>query len=119
MSNAYPPTVCFLLGAIWSIGAVMLLRPSFARWLRRRGPWKVTILLNSVIMTLFLWHMTAYLFTVLTLWPLGLGHQHDSAAGWWLERPLWIGLSALHLTVLVAVFGPFERLKRPEQVSVA
>jgi len=53
------------------------------------------------------------------LWPLGLGHQHDSTAGWWLERPLWIGLSALHLTVLVAVFGPFERLKRPEQVSVA
>src|SRR5437870_138733 len=119
VSNAYPPTVCFLLGAIWSIGAVMLLRPVLARWLERTGPWKVTILLNSVIMTLFLWHMTAYLFTVLTLWPLGLGHQHDSTAGWWLERPLWIGLSAVYLTVLVAVFGRFERPKRPEPVSVA
>ena len=119
VSNAYPPTVCFLLGAIWSIGAVMLLRPVLARWLEWTGPWKVTILLNSVIMTLFLWHMTAYLFTVLTLWPLGLGRQHDSTAGWWLERPLWIGLSALYLTVLVAVFGRFERPKRPEPVSVA
>jgi Acyltransferase family len=119
VSNAYPPTICFLLGAIWSIGAVMLLRPVLARWLERTGPWKVTILLNSVIMTLFLWHMTAYLFTVLTLWPLGLGHQHDSTAGWWLERPLWIGFSALYLTVLVAVFGRFERPKRPEPVSVA
>ena len=97
----------------------MLLRPVLARWLERTGPWKVTILLNSVIMTLFLWHMTAYLFTVLTLWPLGLGHQHDSTAGWWLERPLWIGLSAVYLTVLVAVFGRFERPKRPEPVSVA
>ena len=119
VSNAYPPTVCFLLGAVWSIGAVMLLRPVLARWLERTGSWKVTILLNSVIMTLFLWHMTAYLFTVLTLWPLGLGHQHDSTAGWWLERPLWIGLSALYLTVLVAVFGRFERPKRPEPVSAA
>ena len=119
VSNAYPPTVCFLLGAVWSIGAVMLLRPVLARWLERTGSWKVTILLNSVIMTLFLWHMTAYLFTVLTLWPLGLGHQHDSTTGWWLERPLWIGLSALYLTVLVAVFGRFERPKRPEPVSVA
>jgi hypothetical protein len=64
-------------------------------------------------------HMTAYLFTVLTLWPLGLGHQHDSTAGWRLERPLWIGLSALYLTVLVAVFGRFERPERPEPVSVA
>jgi hypothetical protein len=111
VSNAYPPTVCFLLGAIWSIGAVMLLRPVLARWLQRTGPWKITILLNSVIMTLFLWHMTAYLFTVLTLWPLGLGHQHDSTAGWWLERPLWLGLSAVYLSVLVVVFGRFERPK--------
>ena len=117
VSNAYPPTICFLLGAIWSIGAVMLIRPSLARWLQRTGPWKVTIVLNSVIMTLFLWHMTAYLFTVLTLWPLGLGHQHDSTAGWWLERPLWIGLAALYLVGLVAVFGRFERPKRQERVS--
>ena len=109
VSNAYPPTVCFLLGAVWSIGAVMLLRPLMARWLQKPRPWKATIALNSVIMTLFLWHMTAFLLAVLTLWPLGLGHQHDSTATWWLERPLWIGLSAAYLVVLVAVFGRFER----------
>jgi hypothetical protein len=109
VSNAYPPTVCFLLGGVWSIGAIMLLRPFLARWLERPRPWKTTIFLNGVIMTLFLWHMTAYLFTVLTLWPMGAGHQHDSTAGWWLERPLWIGLSAIYLAGLVAVFGRFER----------
>src|SRR5262245_26319914 len=109
VSNAYPPTVCFLLGGIWSIGAIMLLRPYLARWLDHPRPWKATIFLNSVIMTLFLWHMTAYRLTVLTLWPLGLGHQHDSTAGWWLERPLWIGLSAAYLAGLVAIFGRFER----------
>jgi acyltransferase-like protein len=108
VSNAYPPTVCFLLGGVWSIGAIMLLRPYLARWLEHSRPWKVTIFLNSVIMTLFLWHMTAYLLTVLTLWPLGLGHQHDSTAGWWLERPLWIGMSAAYLALLVAIFGRFE-----------
>ena len=26
VSNAYPPTLCFLLGGVWTIGAVMLLR---------------------------------------------------------------------------------------------
>jgi fucose 4-O-acetylase-like acetyltransferase len=109
VSNAYPPTMCFLLGAVWSIGAAMLLRPVMDRWLQRPRPWKATIALNSVIMTLFLWHMTAFLLSVLTLWPLGLGHQHDSTAGWWLERPLWIGLSAAYLVLLVAVFGRFER----------
>ena len=112
VSNAYPPTLCFLLGGVWSIGAVMLLRSWLARWLEHARPWKATIFLNSVIMTLFLWHMTAYLLAVLTLWPMGLGHQHDSTAGWWLERPLWIGLSALYLAGLVAVFGRFERPPR-------
>jgi fucose 4-O-acetylase-like acetyltransferase len=109
VSNAFPPTVCFLLGGIWSIGAIMLLRPALARWLEHPGPWKATIFLNSVIMTLFLWHMTAYLLTILTLWPLGSGRQHDSTAGWWLDRPLWIGLSAVYLAGLVAIFGRFER----------
>ena len=109
VSNAYPPTLCFLLGGIWSIGAVMLLRPALARWLERARPWKATIALNGVIMTLFLWHMTAFLLAVLTLWPLGFGRDHDSTARWWAERPLWIVVSGLYLLVLVRLLGPIER----------
>jgi fucose 4-O-acetylase-like acetyltransferase len=112
VSNAYPPTVCFLLGGIWSIGAVMLLRPTLARWLERPGPWKVTIFLNSIIMTLFLWHMTAYLIAILFLWPLGFGHQADSTARWWLERPLWLVVPGIILAALVAIFGRFEAKPR-------
>jgi hypothetical protein len=109
VSNAYPPTVCFLLADIWSIGAVMLLRPRLSRWLQRDRPWKVTIFLNSVIMTLFLWHMTAYFAVLLVLWPLGIGRQQDSTAGWWLLRPVFIGLSAAVLAGIVALVGRFER----------
>jgi hypothetical protein len=109
VSNAYPPTVCFLLGGVWTIGAVMLLRPALARWLERPRPWKVTIALNAVIMTLFLWHMTAFLLAVLTLWPLGFGGQNDTDPSWWLERPLWLAVSAAYLVALVALFGRVER----------
>ena len=109
VSNAYPPTVCFLLGGIWTIGAVMLLRPALQRWLQGRRPWKATIAVNGVIMTLFLWHMTAFLCAVLVLWPLGLAREHDSTAAWWLQRPLIIGVSALFLVGLIAIFGRFER----------
>ncbi len=113
VSNAYPPTLCFLLGGVWSIGAVMLLRPALTRWLRRARPWKATILLNSVIMTLFLWHMTAFLLAVLVLWPLGIGRQTDSTAAWWLERVVWIAVPAAFLVMLVAIFGRFERPRQP------
>ena len=109
ISNAYPPTVCFLLADIWSIGAVMLLRPWLSRWLERVRPWKVTIYLNSVIMTLFLWHMTAYFAVLLVLWPMGVGHQQDSTAAWWLLRPVFIGLSTHVLAGIVALVGRFER----------
>ena len=109
VSNAYPPTVCFLLGGVWTIGSVMLLRPTLARWLERPRPWKATIALNGVIMTLFLWHMTAFLLAVLTLWPLGVGGQADTDPSWWLERPLWIAVSALYLVGLLALFGRIER----------
>jgi hypothetical protein len=109
VSNAYPPTVCFLLGGIWTIGAVMLLMPWLRRLLERRRVWKATIVLNSVIMTLFLWHMTAFLGAVLVLWPLGLLHQHDSTAAWWFERPLVYGVASALLVGLIAIFGRFER----------
>lgn len=109
ISNAYPPTACFMLAGIWAIGAVMLLRPGLTRWLRRPGPWKVTIFLNSIIMTLFLWHMTAFLLAVLVLWPLGLGDYADTSVGWWAERVLWISVPALFLAGIIALVGRFER----------
>ena len=46
---------------------------------------------------------------LLALWPLGVGHQHDTTAAWWLLRPVFIGLSALVLGGIVALVGRFER----------
>jgi hypothetical protein len=109
ITNTYPPTICLVAMAFWSIGVALLLRDRLTLWLRRPRPWKATILVNSVIMTLFLWHMTAFLLAVLVLWPLGFGQQGDPTAAWWLERPLWVGVSTMFLTGLVAVFGRYER----------
>ena len=108
ISNAYPPTLCFLLDGFFTIGAAMLLRGAGSKWLQRRGPWRFTIAINSVIMTLFLWHMTAYLLAILILWPLGFGHQVDSTVRWWLERPIWLVVPGAILVGLVALFGRFE-----------
>jgi hypothetical protein len=109
VSNAYPPTLCFLLGGIWSIGAVMLLRPRLTRWVQRPRAWVATIAVNGVIMTVFLWHMTAYLLAILLLWPLGLGQQTDSTAVWWIERIVWVSVPGAILLGLVTIFGRFER----------
>ncbi len=120
VSNAYPPTICYLLVGLWLIGLVMLLRPRLNRWLARPGPWKATIAVNGSIMTLFLWHMTAYLLAILVLWPLGLGQETSPTARWWLERPVWIAVPGVFLAVIVAIFGRFEaagRRVRPASAS--
>ena len=112
VSNAYPPTICFLLGGLWTIGAVLLLWPYLQRWLAHRRVWKATILLNSVIMTLFLWHMTAFLLAIFVLWPIGLMREHDSTAVWWLQKPVIYAVATAFLVGLIAVFGRFERPRR-------
>jgi len=109
IANTYPPTLPMVAMTCWSIAAAMLARGVASRWLQRTRPWMAVIYLNSVIMTLYLWHMTAYLMAILILWPLGFGGEHDSTARWWLERPLWVLVPGLILAVLVAIFGRFER----------
>ena len=108
ISNAYPPTLCFLVAGIWIIGVAILLREPLTTWLQRARVWKATIAVNAVIMTLFLWHMTAYLVAILVLWPLGFGRESTPTLRWWTERPSWILVPGLLLAGLVALFGRFE-----------
>lgn len=109
ITNTNPPTLMMLAMAIWSIGAAMLARPVLARWLDRAKVWKAVVFTNTIVMTLFLWHMTAYLIAILLLWPLGLGQQGDTTASWWIERPIWELVPAVFLVGLVILFGRFER----------
>ena len=108
VSNTYPPTINYMFVGFWLVGLVLLLRPALTRWLERSRPWRFTIVMNAWIMTLFLWHMTAYLIVILALWPLGFGQEAEPTARWWLERPLWILVPGLVLAGLVALFGRFE-----------
>jgi fucose 4-O-acetylase-like acetyltransferase len=118
ISNMNPPTLALVAMTFWSIALAMLARPWVSRWLEKPRPWKAVVLANTVVMTLFLWHMTAYLLAVLVLWPLGLGHETDSTIRWWLERPIWIVVPAAFLLGLVAIFGRFERPPGMERQAV-
>jgi peptidoglycan/LPS O-acetylase OafA/YrhL len=115
VSNAYPPTLCFLLAGVWLIGLVLLLRPRLTRWLDKPGPWKATIVVNQRIMTLFLWHMTAYLVAILALWPLGFGHERSPTLRWWGERPVFIAVAGALLLGMVLAVGRFESQGRRQR----
>lgn len=109
IANTYPPTLVFVSVCYWTIGLALLLRGPVTNWLGRIRVWMLTIWVNSVIMTLFLWHMTAFLIAIILLWPLGLGHEHTTSLSWWSQRIVWELVPAAILAAAVAAFGRFER----------
>jgi fucose 4-O-acetylase-like acetyltransferase len=108
-SNNSPPSVCLIALTVWLVGLAMLLRPPVTRWLQRRKVWSAVIGLNSVIMTAFLWHFTALIAVVLTIYPLGWPQPDPGSWQWWALRPAWILILLAFLIPLVAAFGAFER----------
>lgn len=109
ISNMSPPTLCIVGLTFWLVGVAMLLRAPIRRRLTRPAVWRAVIAANSVIMTAFLWHLTAYLVVIVVFYPLGLGHPTSSTLSWWLQRPFWIVVPSVVLTGLIAAFGRFER----------
>lgn len=108
VSNVGPPTVALLAQAVMLTGLVVLARPALARWCADRRVWTVVVAANGLVMTVFLWHLTAlFALTAATL-ALGVDVPAGTAA-WWLSRPLWIVALGLLLLPLVAVFRAAER----------
>jgi len=112
VSNMSPPTVCIVVLTCWLVGAAMLLRDPLNRWLARQRPWMAVILANSMIMTLYLWHLTAYAIAFLLFYLIGFGCKAVGTPLWWLQRPVWIVVSAIILMGILRIFARFERPAR-------
>lgn len=108
-SNNSPPTICLIVLTVWLGSAAMILRSAANRWLQERKPWMVVVAANSMIMTVFLWHLTALLVAVLILYPIGFPQPEGGTALWWAWRPVWLAALTIILGGFVAAFGRFER----------
>ena len=111
LSNMSPPTTCILVLAALQLAAMLLVRPAATRALQRRRVWTATIAVNSSIMTIFLWHLTALAIgAALLLNPASPFPQPAAGtAMWWLTRLPWLATMIVVLAALVAVAGRTER----------
>ena len=60
ISNMAPPTICLIALTILQVALVMLAPPAITRWLQGERPWTIVVAGNGVIMTIFLWHLSAH-----------------------------------------------------------
>jgi hypothetical protein len=82
--------------------------------------WAATVLINSMIMTVYLWHLTVMVIIVSLLYlagGVGLGFEPGSSA-WWLTRPLWIGVLYTALLPVALLMAPLERRARAPDAAV-
>jgi hypothetical protein len=108
MSNMVPPTLVVVALSTWLIGLALVCAPLVRRAYRRTWVVAATAKINSVAMSLYLWHMTALLLVVVIFTPMGLAEREPFETAWWVQRPLWIGLGVVVLVVLVRLVGWVE-----------
>ncbi|MGB2566876.1 acyltransferase family protein [Micromonospora citrea] len=114
LDNAAPPSLALLTLTVAQLGLILLLRGAAERWLHRSRPWQAVIAVNAVVLTVFLWHLTAAILLVGALDAAGLLPTPAAGSAAWLAWRLpWVLLLTVVLAVLVAVFGPVEARTRP------
>ena len=112
VSNMFP-SVCVVVVAVLQVALVMLARPGLLRWLDRPHPWRATVAVNSMVMTLFLWHITGFVLAVGAAHLAGLRLPPIGSGRWWLEKPAWLVAGAVVTAALVAAFRWAEAMRPP------
>jgi fucose 4-O-acetylase-like acetyltransferase len=112
-SNMAPPDVALLTHAVGLIGLVLLIRRPLERLLQRPRAWAGVVFGNTVIMTLFCWHLTAAFLIQGLLLLLGIRPPPAGTAAWWALLPVWLLSCVVPLVLLVAVFRRAERVPVP------
>ncbi len=111
LSNSMPPTLALLALGIAQTGLALALQPAARRMLDNMRLWTGVVLVNGMIMTVYLWHLTAFVAVMVAAWLLGGAGLHvmPGSGAWWLARPVWFVLYIVALLPLIAIFARFER----------
>jgi len=120
LSNTMPPKVTLVALAIFQFGLLLAIESSMRRVLNNLRLWTATVLINSMIMTVYLWHITIMVVLVSLLYlagGFGLGLEPGTTE-WWLSRPLWIAVLFILLLPVAMLMSPLERRGRPADAGV-
>jgi surface polysaccharide O-acyltransferase-like enzyme len=111
LTNMTPPTFAIALLGLVQAGVLWATQTQVRAFANRRGVWHFVVSVSGVIMTLYLWHLTA-MTLVASVFLFAFGGAafkiEPGTTQWWLTRPIWIGALAFVTALLVAVFARFE-----------
>ena len=120
LSNTLPPKITLLALAVFQFGLLLSIERPVRRLLGNLRLWTATVLVNSMIMTLYLWHITVMVTFVSVLYLVGGTGltMEPGTTEWWLSRPLWIAVLYLLLLPVALLMSPLERRAQPAGAGV-
>ena len=114
LSNTTPPKITLLALGLFQFGLLMVFERPMRRALAGPRLWAATVLVNSMIMTVYLWHITLAVILIGLLYVAGgpgIGFE-PGGFDWWLTRPLWVLLLGALLVPVALMLSPLERMSR-------
>ena len=116
VSNTLPPKVTLIALGVFQFGLLLAIEKPMQRILSGLRTWTCTVIVNTMIMTIYLWHMTILLAVfALSYYSGGLGLTMEPGLGeWWWTRPLWLMILAALLVPVALLLSPLERVSRPK-----
>ena len=120
LSNTLPPKITLIALAGFQFGLLLAIEAPMRRLLRGLRLWAATVLINTMIMTVYLWHITVMIIVIGILYlagGFGLGIEPGSTT-WWYTRPVWTLVLIVALTPVALLVSPLERKSRPKDAPV-
>ena len=120
LSNTLPPKITLLALGVFQFGLLLALEGPMRRALDNLKLWTATVLINSMIMTVYLWHITVMVLIGSAMYlsdGFGFGIEPGTQT-WWLTRPWWIGVLAIVLVPVALWLSAFERRGRSPNAPV-
>jgi hypothetical protein len=110
-TNMTPPTFAIAILGMVQFGIIVGTQPGVRRLTSRVRAWHAVVAFSGVIMTVYLWHLSAMSLTAaagLFAFDGAAFRVEPGTTAWWLSRPLWLAVLAAVTLGLVIVFARFE-----------
>lgn len=120
VSNTAPPKITLMALGIFQFGLLLAIEKPMQRLLAKKNFWTCTVIINTMIMTVYLWHMTILILLLGVCYlanGFGLTIEPGSSEWWW-SRPVWIGVMVVLLLPVSLLLSPLERISRPKDAPI-
>lgn len=111
LNNNSPPSLALVALGLVQLAMALAAEDRANRFLQNQRPWAATIVMNAMIMTTYLWHLTVMVLVAgLGVYLGGVGYTFEPATiGFWATRPVMLAVYALASMPVILIMSKYER----------